>query len=52
MPYGEDGGRSSDMGLKIPSKKYIGCIRDSFARILVPAVEEDFPGNVDLYPGK
>ena len=33
---------SSEMGLKIPSRKDIGCIRDSFARIPVPAAEEDF----------
>ena len=35
---------SSEMGLKMPSKIFIGCIRDSFARIHVPAVEEDFAG--------
>ena len=38
----EGDGESSDMGLKMPSRKDIGCIRDSFARIPVPAVEEDF----------
>ena len=32
------------MGLKIPSIKDIDCIRDSFARIPVPVVEEDFAG--------
>ena len=35
---------SSEMGLTIPSIKYIGCMKDSFARIPVPAVEEDFAG--------
>ena len=40
----EDDERSSNMGLKMPSRKDIGCIRDSFARIPVPAVEEDFAG--------
>ena len=44
MPFGEDDGESSEMGLKMPSIKDIGCIRDSFARIHVPAVEEDFVG--------
>ena len=38
----EDDEGSSEMGLKIPSKKYIGCIRDSLVGIPVPAVEEDF----------
>ena len=35
---------SLEMGLKMPSRKYIGFIRDSFTRIHVPAIEEDFTG--------
>ena len=44
MPFVDDDTESSEMGLKMPSRKDIGCIRDSFARILVPSVEEDFTG--------
>ena len=44
MPSIEHGGESSEMGLKMPPRKDIGRIRDSFARIPVPAIEEDFVG--------
>ena len=43
---------SLEMGLKMPSRKAIGCIRDSFVRIHVPAAEEDFTGECWFTYGK
>ena len=49
MPFEEDEGRSSEMGLKMPSRdglkdaiqNNIDFMRYSFVRVLIPVIEED-----------
>ena len=41
IPFGKDDGRSSEMGLKMPSREHVDFTRYSFVGIPAPVVEED-----------